>query len=270
MRKIRLLVVLVFLGLSAPLAVAQTTTYTGEEYQALYEYAVANTLPNLHAPNGRYPITGDSTFDDRIWLQALERGYVARPTAGGDLTSVGGVVMQPQAADAWAALRAEARRAGLGFTVSSAYRSPETQRAQFLSQLEGSSEAAIDDALTWYSIPGTSKHHSGYALDFRYANGTFGEFRATPAYAWLSADNFAVPRSFGLVPSYPDDVEAQGPNPEPWEFVWVGEGLIACGLPQDTTVAVSGPASALVGDIAHCPGGFAPATVPSWLTSVTP
>jgi LAS superfamily LD-carboxypeptidase LdcB len=174
--------------------------------------------------------------------------------------------MQPQAAEAWAALRELARSVGLGFTVSSAYRSPESQRAQFLSKLTGSSEQAIDAALTWYSAPGTSKHHGGYALDFRYTDGTFGEFRRTPAYTWLAADNFAVPKTHGLIPSYPDDVADQGPNPEPWEFVWVGEGLIRCGLPQDVAVHVSGPAAAVVADIERCPGGPGPAQVPAWLT----
>jgi LAS superfamily LD-carboxypeptidase LdcB len=174
--------------------------------------------------------------------------------------------MQPQAAEAWTALREEARDAGMGFTVSSAYRSPESQRAQFLSRLDGTSTEAIEEALTWYSIPGTSKHHGGYALDFRYPDGTFGAFRSTPDYAWLAADNFAVPKRHGLIPSYPDDVAAQGPNPEPWEFVWVGAGLIACGLPQTAPVAVVGPARALVAEIARCPGGSDAPVVPDWLT----
>ena len=239
--------------------------YTGPEFQALYEYAVANTLPNLDAPSGRYTITGNQELDDRIWELAFERGYVLRPTASGELSRVGGVPMQPQTADAWIGLRAEAREAGMGFVVSSAYRSPASQRSQFRSMLEGKSDGAIKAALTWYSVPGTSKHHAGYALDFRYANGTFGEFRRTPDYAWLSKDNFAIPKRNGLVPSYPDDIAGQGPKPEPWEFVWIGTGLISCGIPQNVELVVIGPAAAVVSEIESCPGGAEMVVLPPWL-----
>jgi D-alanyl-D-alanine carboxypeptidase len=157
--------------------------------------------------------------------------------------------MQPQAAAAWEQLRQAARAAGHPFIVSSAYRSADSQRTQFLSKLRGNTDEAIDAALTWYSIPGTSKHHGGYALDFRYGNGTFGDFRDTPDYAWLAADNFANAKRFGFIPSYPDDVSAQGPNPEPWEFVWVGVDLIRCGMV--CVEAASGP-------MARHPGGESP------------
>jgi hypothetical protein len=267
MRALGLLMTLTVLLMVGPVKAAENgyPVYQGPEFQALYEHAVGNVLPGLGRPNGRYPITGDSTVDDRIYRQALERGYAFRPTANAELASVAGVRMQPQAAEAWTALREEARAAGLGFTVSSAYRSPEAQRTQFLSKLTGTSAEAIDAALTWYSAPGTSKHHGGYALDFRYADGTFGEFRSTPAYAWLVADNFAVPKSYGLIPSYPDDVQDQGPNPEPWEFVWVGPGLVRCGLPRETDALVGGPAAAIVADLERCPGGPNEVVVPDWL-----
>lgn len=239
--------------------------YTGEDFQALYEYAIGNTLPNLEAPGERHNVTGDPELDDRIWLAAFDRGYQLQPTANGELVTVGGVPMQPGPADAWVALREEARTAGMGFTVSSAYRSPSSQRTQFLSKLEGTSDAAIDAALRWYSLPGTSKHHAGYALDFRYPSGTFGEFRSTPDYAWLAADNFAVPKRHGLIPSYPDGLENQGPNSEPWEFVWIGTGLVHCGIPQDLGLIVEGPAAAVVRDVERCPGGMRAATLPEWL-----
>ncbi|MFV1963145.1 MAG: D-alanyl-D-alanine carboxypeptidase family protein, partial [Acidimicrobiia bacterium] len=205
-------------------------------------------------------------LDDRIWQRAFNRGYVLVPTASGELSRVGGVPMQPQAADAWIGLRAEARNAGMGFVVSSAYRSPASQRTKFRSKLGGTSDNAIDAALTWWSIPGTSKHHAGYALDFRYANGTFGEFRETPDYVWLSENNFAIPKRHGLIPSFPDDGVSQGPNPEPWEFVWVGTSLISCGIPQNLTSFVTGPAAAIVAEIEACPGGPKGATLPRWLS----
>lgn len=239
--------------------------YSGPEFQALYQYAVANTLPNLGAPNGGYEVTGNEELDERIWEIALGRGYVLRTSATGDLVQADGVWMQAPAAEAWLALKEEARAAGMRFVVSSAYRSLETQRQWFLTRLSGTSDSAINDTLDWYSLPGTSKHHSGYALDFRYVDGTFGGFRATPDYAWLAADNFAAPKRHGFVPSYPDDGETQGPRPEPWEFVWVGLDLIECGLPQDVSSPIEGPAVALVLEIERCPGGPAPVALPAWL-----
>ncbi len=230
--------------------------YTGPEFQALYDYAVDNVFADLEWPDGEGAVTGDPDLDSRIWDLALARGYQLRPSANGGLVTVDGVPMQQEAAEAWAGLKSEARAAGMTFIVSSAYRSPAAQRTQFLSKLGGTSDQDIDAALRWYSLPGTSKHHGGYALDFRYRNGTFGEFRTTPDYAWLSANNFAVPKKHGFVPSYPDDVDDQGPNPEPWEFVWVGVDLIRCGIPLDLEQSkyASGHRSWLGEETARCPG----------------
>jgi hypothetical protein len=267
------LVAMVLLAVSVPghatTVGEQFPTYTGEEFKALYDYAVAEDLPNLDSPGGRLQVTGDAELDDRIWQIAAERGYILRPLAGEALGRADGVIMQPQAAAAWSELKSAARAAGLGFIVSSAYRSPESQRDQFLSKLRGTSEEAIDAALTWYSIPGTSKHHSGYALDFRYQDGTFGAFRDTPDYAWLAADNFHNAKRFGFIPSYPDDVADQGPNPEPWEFVWVGTDLIECGIPLEVDPDRFGPHADLVRSIALCPGTASPPglgrALPHWL-----
>ena len=243
-------------------------TYSGDQFKALYEHAMEYVLGNLVPPGERHPVTGDEDLDVRIWEIATARGYVMRPEAGPDLVRADGVPMQPEAAAAWLELKAAARAAGHGFIVSSAYRSPASQGAQFNAKLSGTSEEAIDTALNWYSIPGTSKHHGGYALDFRYANGTFGEFRDTPDYAWLAADNFYNAKRFGFIPSYPDDVSDQGPNPEPWEFVWVGVDLIRCGLPIEVDIRPTDPAAAIANEVAQCPGSMAedPGTVfPVWL-----
>jgi hypothetical protein len=258
----------------APPTDAQTDefpVYTGDQFKELYDYAVVNKLPGLSQPTDQLPVTGDGALDDRIWEIAFARGYVLRPLASGNLVSADGVPMQPQAAAAWGELKAAAREAGLPFIVSSAYRSPASQRTQFLSKLQGTSDEAINDTLVWYSVPGTSKHHGGYALDFRYSNGTFGNFRNTPDYAWLSRDNFYNAKRFGFIPSYPDDVTAQGPNPEPWEFVWVGVDLIRCGSPVEASTIgpLRGPAAEIVAEVAQCPGramspGEAVDGLPTW------
>ena len=268
MKRLSVLVALLSTTLALPVQAGDEEPYpeyTGPEFVALYDYAVENVLPGLEYQDTLYSITGDEELDARIWEIAFSRGYVLRPLATGEMATARGVPMQPPVAEAWLGLEAEARAAGMVFVVSSAYRSPPAQRTQFLSKLEGTSDAAINAALNWWSIPGTSKHHGGYALDFRYADGTFGEFRHTPDYAWLAADNFAIPKKYGLVPSYPEGVDAQGPRPEPWEFVWVGTDLIRCGLPQDLDLAAAGPTAALIAEIERCPGGPRPVQVPDWL-----
>lgn len=247
-----------------PVAGASTPIYTGVQFQALYRYAVANTLPGLDLPGGAQPVTGNAQVDQRIWDLAVARGYVPQPVASGELGRAG-ILMQPLAASGWSTLNAEARDNRMGFIARSAYRSLTTQRIMFNERLTGTSDAAIERALTWAAPPGMSKHHSGYAIDFRYPDGTYGSFRASPGYAWLAADNFDVAKRHGFLPSYPDDVTNQGPNPEPWEFVWVGTDLIECGLPQQVDLRVGGPAAALAAELATCPGGAQPVAAPSWL-----
>ena len=238
--------------------------YAGSDFQAIYRYAVANTLPGLDPPGGYQAVTGNDTVDQRIWDLALARGYVPQPVASGSLGR-SGILMQPLAAEGWQTLNAEARENRMGFIARSAFRSLTTQRIMFNERLSGTSDSAIERALTWAAPPGMSKHHGGYALDFRYPDGTYGSFRSSPGYAWLAANNFEVAKRHGFLPSYPDDVTNQGPNPEPWEFVWVGTDLLRCGIPQTLPVQATGPAAALLIDIAHCPGGADPPEIPVWI-----
>lgn len=274
MRRLLLLAVIVGL-LVAPMParadVSDFPVYSGDEFKEMYDYAVRHELPRLNQSVGRSPITGNEDLDSRIWSMAFQRGYLLRPAASDGLVQADGVPMQPEAATAWKKLKEAAREVGLPFIVLSAYRSPERQRTLFNSKLAGTSDDAISAALRWYSLPGTSKHHSGYALDFIYPDGTFGDFRRTPAYAWLEKDNFYNAKRFGFIPSYPDDVSAQGPNPEPWEFVWVGVDMIRCGTPVEASVIgpTSGFAAQVVAEVAECPGvlvtpGEAVVGLPTW------
>ena len=53
----------------------------------------------------------------------------------------------------------------------------------------------------------------------------------------MSADNYAAAKVFGFVPSYPVGATAIGPDPEPWEFTYVGVHNIRCGA--DLVVTLS-------------------------------
>ena len=90
--------------------------------------------------------------------------------------------------------------------------------------LDGVHDALLDNVLSRSAVPGFSKHHSGYAVDFGCGdNRLVFSFATTPCYQWLSADNFRNARRHGFIPSYPEGDLKQGPNPEPWEYVWIGE-----------------------------------------------
>jgi LAS superfamily LD-carboxypeptidase LdcB len=47
-------------------------------------------------------------------------------------------------------------------------------------------------------------------------------FKTTSCYAWLSKNNFENAKKYGWVPSYPEEASQQGPEPEAWEYIWVG------------------------------------------------
>ena len=163
-------------------------------------------------PSDRLPITGDAVLDGRIWEIAIDRGYLLRPVAGPDLgvpTACG-----CNRAAAWLELELEAARAA-GHRSSPPPIGRPTASEPVQLQAEGTTDEAIDAALRWYSIPGTSKHHSGYALDFRYADGTFAEFRDTPDYAWLAADNFHNAKRFGFILPTPTTSLPRAPTPSP-------------------------------------------------------
>ncbi|MEQ8716510.1 MAG: hypothetical protein RIE08_02780 [Acidimicrobiales bacterium] len=65
-----------------------------------------------------------------------------------------------------------------------------------------------------------------YAVDISEGTERFAQFESTAAFAWLSADDYTNARRFGFVPSYPPGVAQQGPNPEAWEYVWVGAAAV--------------------------------------------
>jgi hypothetical protein len=185
-------------------------------------------LPGLGGIGPAPSITGNADLDARIRAIGEQRGYRRRPLPDRELVSVGGFRLQPEAAAAWRSLQAAANEAGHPLRVFSAFRSVESQVSIFLGKLRGTSDAAIDERLQVSAVPGYSRHHTGYAIDIS-ASG-IGDFaiRDTASYGWLAENNFANAKAHGWVPSYPDGSRATGPNPEPWEYVWVGATNIIC------------------------------------------
>lgn len=222
---------------SAEAALPPFPTFTGAELKAFY-YA-SQPLPGTQRITTRPPIYGNAAADRRIQQLAEARGYRLQVTPTVPLGSYGGVTLAADAGRAWVALLDAARRHGTPLQGNSGYRSIETQREIFRRRLggwspaqiaSGAADGAIDGVLSYHSIPGYSRHHTGKTLDLSAAGGSNGSFAATAAYRWLSADNYRVAKTYGFIPNYPPGAGAQGPNPEPWEFVYVGADRIRCAI----------------------------------------
>jgi LAS superfamily LD-carboxypeptidase LdcB len=139
-----------------------------------------------------------------------------RDPAPADVVTVRGVggkivPLHRLAAQAWQALVAEARGAGISGQLLlpvSGYRSSKRQKQLFAAAVARYGSPAA--ARKWVAPPGSSAHQSGRAVDFylggRNSSGNVAALRRTPAYKWLAAN--AV--RFGF---YPYDAE-----PWHWEY----------------------------------------------------
>ncbi|NJK71166.1 M15 family metallopeptidase [Candidatus Gracilibacteria bacterium] len=136
-----------------------------------------------------------------------------------------------------------AKEDGVEISIVSGYRSVDNQQDLFASRFEalsrvdnsgqlydaneivsGKADNTINKVLEQSSVPGYSKHHTGYTIDINQNDGSgdLTSFGNTDAYKWVSANNYFNAKRFGFVPSYPSGAKNVGPEPEPWEYVWVG------------------------------------------------
>lgn len=205
----------------------QFLVFNGDQFNQLFNEA---DLKNLQSIEGVDPpaITGGLELDARIRMIAKERGYRHRP----EVLDRGLLIpaeantqhlLQPQAAQAYFKLKAAAAADGHSIHVVSAFRDYNLQRTIFLNQIASSyKDEDINEVLKLYSIPGYSKHHTGYTIDLGAGSLIFQDFAQSESYAWLSANNYLNAKKYGWIPSYPPDATNQGPDPESWEFTYVG------------------------------------------------
>jgi zinc D-Ala-D-Ala carboxypeptidase len=202
-----------------------TTAALGAAMVMVMLLAVAFPASDVLAAEPDHPlpvITGDAAVDDAIRSRAEERGYRPRLEVPVRLVAVDGVMLEPEAAAAWVELKQAAAAAGHHLRLIAGYRSPATQRSLFLSRFRGASRTGIDSTLRWTAPPGYSKHHSGRAIDITVQGLRAGRFGTTAAHDWLSDNGARNARIHGFVASYPAGGPSQGPEPEPWEWVFVG------------------------------------------------
>ena len=205
--------------------------------------SLEHTVPLPEPP----AVTGHVQADRRIVRLAMDRGYRLRAEAEFDrLLGQDSYRLQPEALEAWTRMQREAENEGIRLGLISCYRSVDRQRRIFLDLLQeearellggivspeeiaaGLADQAIESVLRESSVPGFSRHHSGYAMDIADLGSgqDYTEFGDTPGFAWLAEHNYLNAKRFGFIPSYPAGADKQGPDPEPWEYVWVGEDLL--------------------------------------------
>lgn len=248
-RRLTALILIMVISSGVSVAVAEELPeFSGDEFNQMFTEA---PLENL-APIGQAPsITGIGSVDARIRTLGEARGYVRRPLPSGSLATVSGYPMQPDAAAAWRDLEAAARGAGHTLVLASAFRNHSSQVRVFLRRLTSYTDAAINNRLRTVAVPGYSKHHTGYAIDITQPGYAIHEFKNSPAYAWLIANNSENAKRHGWIPSYPADATNQGPEPEPWEWTYVGVVNIRCFgfVGQDGNTFCDDDGSVFEGDI---------------------
>lgn len=220
---------------AAPQSSGKLKQFTGQQFKDLYRSVI---YPNTQQFNDPPPITDNIEADNRIRSMAEARGYhltsipiqaivkINEPRLEGD------DLLQPLAAQAWADIKAAAHKDGIPLTLISAYRSPEYQRNLFTQRLyahgvtaaqvaAAQADVAVQETLSLTAVPGYSRHHTGYTVDM-WCEDKSATFLSSSCYRWISAHNYEHAKEYGWIPSYPAGTDEQGPEPEPWEYVWVG------------------------------------------------
>lgn len=203
--------------------------YSSQDFVDIYnEFETMSEDPKLP----KY-IYNNKTVDDYLKNIAESLGYQKRIFADeNELVYFENVITRVEVRDAYKKMRDEMKEQGILLHFVSGYRNSISQRSIFKRKASidgieniptGLYDPAIYKTLAVSALPGYSKHHSGYAVDFGCGNDYLVyQFAETNCYEWMSANNFENTKRFGFIPSYPEGVENQGPNPEPWEFVWIG------------------------------------------------
>lgn len=215
-------------------------TFTGAEFRDLYR---SITYPNTEAFSIPPEITGNKEADARIRSLAEKRGFILTSIpvspiekSGEELTgSYQDDLLQTLAAMSWQQLKTAAKAEGLGLSMVSGYRSPKSQRELFTERLystgitdaqiaNGTGDNAVNLTLSMTAVPGYSRHHTGYTIDIHCDDGV--AFGNSVCNKWITKDNYLNAKKFGWIPSYPPGAGEQGPEPEAWEYVWVGTDVL--------------------------------------------
>lgn len=181
-----------------------------------------------------WSLTGNEQTDAYIQKLAEARGYQKRELANNrDLVIIQGRYIHRDIAQPLQDMQKQLLQdTGHDLVFVSGFRSFAQQKDIFLAKLgkvrhtdiiAGEYDEKINSILSVNSLPGYSKHHTGFAVDFGCDSRELSHsFKETPCFAWLVDHDYFHARQFGFVPSYPDTESHQGPDPESWEYIWIG------------------------------------------------
>lgn len=137
--------------------------------------------------------------------------------APGDLTSVGGYLLRAEAAGQMVAMMNAASAAGLGFELSSAYRSYGDQVVTYNNWVAVNGSRAAADTVS--ARPGYSEHQTGLVADVRVGGCSLECFAGTGQYTWLTEHA----AEYGFIQRYPSGLTSiTGYSPEAWHWRYVG------------------------------------------------
>ena len=123
---------------------------------------------------------------------------------------------------------ADMRKEGLSPYICSSTRTIEYQENLFNKRLKKNKAAglseqdALDETAKWTAIPGTSEHHTGYALDIVSTKNTpLNESQEnTPEQQWMMKNSW----KYGFILRYPEGkTHITGIYYEPWHYRYVGK-----------------------------------------------
>ena len=140
--------------------------------------------------------------------------------APSDLTYVGstGYVLRSIAATHLETMMAAAATAGLPFSLTSAYRSYDSQVATYNNWVAVNGSQAAADTVS--ARPGYSEHQTGLAADLKTDGCVLECFAGTAQYKWLTQHA----ADYGFIERYPPDLTAiTGYAPEAWHWRYVGK-----------------------------------------------
>lgn len=164
------------------------------------------------------PVACDVTEPGKITV-VVNKKHCFNPLgwAPGDLTSVQGYLLRAEAANQLTSMMNAANAAGVGFGLSSAYRSYNDQVTTYNNWVRVNGSQAAADTVS--ARPGYSEHQTGMAADVKVGGCVLECFRGTPAHLWLQANA----HTFGYIERYPPGLTSiTGYSPEAWHWRYVG------------------------------------------------
>lgn len=156
-----------------------------------------------------YPASLDVIVNKKHCIQPL--GFVPP-----DLTTISGATISAKASSDFAAMVAGAKKAGLPFSVTSSYRSYQTQISTYNYWVGLSGVAGAD---TYSARPGYSEHQTGLSVDLTTDGCALSCFGSTAQYAWLQKHA----ADYGFIQRYYRGYEnITGYSAEEWHYRYVG------------------------------------------------